>query len=80
MVSPENVESLESYRPGPEKYEVSLTFSGDAGESVRELIAELNAASPNELVVRAIALLCSARGKEILLIDPRTGHSEAVEI
>jgi len=80
MSESENVESLEKYRPGSRKYQVSLTLSGEAGASMSQLMTQLGAESPNEVVLRAIALLASAQGKEILLRDRKTGMTEAVEV
>ena len=74
---PENVSELP--RPGTKKYDVSLTFSGDAAKDMNELIANLGADNANEVAKRAIALLLSAQGKEILLRD-RNGKVEAVEV
>ena len=76
----ENVESLAMYRPGSRNYQVSLTFSGQAGAFMSELMTHLGVDTPNEVVKRAIPLLLSARGKEILLRDPKTGAIEIVEI
>lgn len=76
----ENIESLAMYRPGSRNYEVSLTFSGQAGAVMSELMTHLGVDTPNEVVKRAIPLLLSARGKEILLRDPKTGAIEIVEI
>lgn len=76
---PENVESLAMYKPGSRKYEVSLTFSGQAGVVMSELMTDLRVDTPNEVVKRAIPLLLSAQGKEILLRDPKTGAIEIVE-
>jgi hypothetical protein len=76
----ESVESLAKYKPGSRKYEVSLTFSGEAGATISGLMTELGVNSPNELVKLTIALLASARGKEILLRDPMTGVVEVVEL
>jgi hypothetical protein len=75
----ENVESLDQYRPRTRKYEVSLTFSGQAGAAMDELMVSLNVETPNEVVLHAIPLLLSAQGKEILLKDPKTGVVEVVE-
>lgn len=76
---PENVESLEEYRPGIKTYRVAINFSGEAGAGISNLMAELNAGSPNEVVKRAVALLLSARGKEIILREPETGLVELVK-
>jgi hypothetical protein len=76
---PENVESLTDYRPCEMKYEVSLSFSGQAGAVMSELMTNLHVDTPNDLAKRAIALLLSAQGKEILLRDPKTGGVRAVE-
>lgn len=75
-----NIESLEKYRLTTKKYQASLTFSGEAGEIMRELMSKLEVDSPNEVVLRAITLLVSAQGKEILLRDAKTGALEAVEV
>lgn len=75
----ESVESLAEYRPRSRKYEVSLTFSGDAGTALSELMTELGVSSANEVVKLSIALLVSARGKEILLRDPKTAIVEIAE-
>lgn len=80
MAEPENVESLAKYRPSGRKYQVSLTLSGEAGTSMSQLMTQLNAENPNEVVLRAIALLVSAQGKEILLRDRKTGTTEAIEV
>jgi hypothetical protein len=76
----ENIESLAKYRPGTKKYQASLTFSGEASAVMAELMTSLEVDSPNEVLLRAIALLVSAQGKEILLRDLRTGALEAVEV
>jgi hypothetical protein len=73
----ENVSELP--RPGAKKCEVSLTFSGDAASDMNQLVANLGADNANEVAKRAIALLLSAQGKEILLRD-RNGKVEAVEV
>jgi hypothetical protein len=65
--------------PGGKPLQVSLTFSGDAGTSMRRLMANLGVDSPNEVAIRAIALLLSAQGKEVLLRDPKTGVSEVFD-
>jgi hypothetical protein len=77
---PENVESLAKYRSSAKKYQASLIFSDEAGTVMGELMTRLEVDSPNEVVLRAIALLVSARGKEILLRDLKTGAFEAVEV
>src|SRR5215471_14351735 len=77
---PENVESLTKYGPSTKKYQASLTFSGEAGRVMGELMTRLEVDSPNEVVLRAIALLISAQGKEILLKDLKTGALDAVEV
>jgi hypothetical protein len=76
----ENVETLAKYRPGTKKYQASLTFLGEAGTVIGELMTGLEVDSPNEVVLRAIGLLVSAQGKEILLRDLKTGALEAVEV
>lgn len=76
---PENVESLADHRPSEVKYEVSLTFSGQAGAVMSELMTYLDVDTPNEVVKRAIPLLLSAKEKKILLRDPKTGMVEVVE-
>jgi len=76
---PENVENLEGYRPGIKIYHVSINFSGEAGAGIRDLMTDLGAESPNEVVKRAVALLLSVRGKEIIVREPRTGMLELVE-
>jgi hypothetical protein len=80
QVRPENVEDLAKYLPGSKKYQVSLTFSGEAGTRISELMATLDVDTPNELVKITIALFLSAQGKEILFRDPRTGVVEVVEV
>lgn len=80
MAESENVESLASYRPGSRKYQVSLTLSGEAGASMGLLMTQLNTGNPNEVVLRAIALLASAQGKDILLRDRKTGATEEIEV
>ena len=77
--APENVESLDGYRPEIKIYHVSINFSGQAGAGIRDLMTDLDAENPNEVVKRAVALLLSARGKEIFLREPRTGMVELVE-
>lgn len=77
---PENVEDLEEYKPGIKKYQVSLTFSGEAGVVMSELMNKLDVDSPNEVVKFTIALLLSAQGKEILLRDLKSGVVEVVEV
>jgi hypothetical protein len=77
---PENIESLAKYKPDSKKYQVSLTFFGEAGAAMNELMRQLKVDSPNEVVKLTIALLVSARGKEILLKDRETGEVEVVEV
>jgi hypothetical protein len=77
---PEKIESLERYIPGGKKYEVSLTFSGEAGAKIGELMTKLDVDTPNEVVKLTIALLLSAQGKEILFRDPETGVVEVVDV
>jgi hypothetical protein len=76
----ESVESLAKYKPVSRNYKVSLTFSGEAGAAMSGLMTELGVNIPNEVAKLAIALLASARGKEILLRDPVTGAVEVVEL
>lgn len=76
---PEVVEDLDDYRPDAKRYEVSLEFSGNAAKAIDELMSYLGVANANEVAKRAIALLLSAQGKEILLKD-RSGKIEAVEV
>lgn len=76
----EPVTNLDKYKPSGKTYEVSLKFSGEAGASMRDLMEKLEVDNPNEVALRAIALLLSAQGKDILLRDPKTGRSEAVEV
>jgi len=76
----ENVPSLADYIPSSKAYEISLRFVGEAGATIRSLMVTLNVDSPNEVAKRAIALLASAQGKEVLLRDPKTGATEAVEV
>ena len=77
---PEKVENLEKYRPVSRKYQVSLTFSGEAGTSMSDLISKLNVCDPDEVILRAIALLVSVQEKEVLIRDPKTGLVEIVEV
>jgi hypothetical protein len=77
---PENVVSLVKYKPATKKYRVSITFSGEAGAIIADLMIGLEVDSPNDVVLRAIALLVSAQGKEILLRDLKTGALDAVEV
>lgn len=77
--SAESVHSLNDYRPTGKTYQVSLTFSGDASQQIGDLMARLHTDDINEVVKRAIALLVSAKGKDILLRDPKTGSAEAVD-
>lgn len=74
---PQNVTQLP--RSGAKPTEVSLNFSGDAANDMNELMASLGAENANEVAIRAIALLLSAQGKEILLKD-RNGKIEAVQV
>ena len=76
---PEDVDSLTGLT-SEMKYEVSLTFSGAAGDSMGELMVTYNAPTPNDLAKRAIALLLSAQGKDILLRDQKTGATRAVQV
>jgi hypothetical protein len=62
------------------KYEVYLTFSKDAGEAMSQLMINLGVASANEVAKRAIALLLEASGKEIILRDPKTGQTKAIDM
>ena len=80
MTDPENVASFEKYRPAGKTYKVALNLSGAAGEDMSELMTRLNTENPNEVVLRAIALLISAQGKDILLRDRKTGASETVDV
>ena len=77
----DSVTSLGQYQPSGKKYEVSLTFSGDAATDIKELMTWLGVDTPNEVALRAIALLHLARskGKEIALRDPK-GSYEDVDI
>jgi hypothetical protein len=77
---PVKVTSLADYRPTGRSYEVSITFSGDAAVSMSKLMVQLKVDNPNDVVKRAIALLLTAEGKQILLVDPKTGTAETVEI
>jgi hypothetical protein len=79
LSDPENVESLAKYKPRRKTYRVSLIFSGEAGSVMDELMTELEVDNPNEVIKPALALLLSARGKEILLRDPKTGVVGLVE-
>lgn len=82
MAGSEPVDSLDQYKPTSTKlgvYEVSLTFSGNAGRNIKDLMDWLDVKTPNEVVLRAIALLLSAKGKEILLRD-NAGTVESVEV
>lgn len=74
----ENVENLAKYRPRTREYEVSLTFSGQAAADMNELMSDLDVDTPSEVIKHAIPLLLSARGKEILLRDPKTGTIEII--
>ena len=65
--------------PGGKPFQVSLTFSGDANTAMRKLMTNLGVDSPNEVAKRAIALLLSAQGKEVLLRDPKTGVTEVFD-
>jgi hypothetical protein len=76
----ENVKSLAKYRSGSKKYQASLTFSGEASTVMGELMTRLDVDNPNDVVLRGIAILVSAQGKEILLRDLETGAVEAVEV
>jgi hypothetical protein len=78
--APEDVKSLANYEPRSKTYRVSLIFSGEAGSIMRELMAELQVNTPNEVVKPAISLLMSAVGKEILLRDPKTGTVNLIEL
>ncbi len=82
MAESENVDNLDKYKPASKTlgvYDVSLTFSGNAGRNMSDLMDWLDVKTPNEVVLRAIALLLSAKGKEILLRDT-TGTIESVEV
>jgi len=76
----EHVESLANYKPVSRHYEVSLSLSGEAGVAMSGLMTDLGVNSPNEVVKLTIALLVSARGKEILLRDLMTGTVEVVNL
>lgn len=76
---PENVPSLTDYLPNAKKYEVSLSFTGEAAKAIDDLMDSLEVDSANEVAKRAIALLLSAQGKEILLKD-RNGKIQAVVV
>lgn len=75
-----NVTNLGKYQPSGKTYQVALTFSGEAGASMSQLMRDLKTEDPNEVALRAIALLLSAQGKEILLRNPKSGATEAVEV
>jgi hypothetical protein len=75
---PENVTNIGKL--AEKQYEVYLKFSDDAGEAMSDLITSLGADSANEVAKRAIALLLEAVGKEILLKDPKTGKTRAIDI
>ena len=77
MTQPENVTNLPMV--GGKTYQVSLTFSGDAAIAMRKLMNDLGVDNPNEVAKRAIALLLSAQGKEVVLNDPKTGTTEVIE-
>jgi len=76
------VTSLSQYQPSGKKYEVSLTFSGDAATDIKDLMTWLSVDTPNEVALRAIALLhlAKSKGKEIALRDPKNGSYEDVDI
>jgi hypothetical protein len=78
----EPVTSFNKYQPASREYEVSLTFSGDAATDIKDLMKWLNVKTPNEVALRAIALLhlAKSKGKEIALRDPRNDTYEDVEI
>jgi hypothetical protein len=78
----EPVTSLNKYQPSGKEYEVSLTFSGDAATDIKNLMNWLGVKTPNEVALRAIALLHLAKsnGKEIALKDPRNNAYEDVDI
>jgi hypothetical protein len=78
----ESVSSLNKYQPSGKKYEVSLTFSGDAATDIKDLMTWLEVENPNEVALRAIALLhlAKSKGKDIALRDPKNGSYEDVDI
>jgi hypothetical protein len=82
MAEAKKVTNFADYQTTERPYEVSLTFSDEAGRSMRELMTRLGTEDPNEVALRAIGLLvsASAQGKEILLRDPKSGVEEAVDI
>ena len=77
-----SVDNFETYEASEKPVEVSLSLSGAAGRSLRQLMTRLNTDDPNEVALRAIGLLVSAtsQGKEILFRDPKTDTEEAVDI
>jgi hypothetical protein len=77
LTQPENVTSFPT--PAGKTYQVSLAFSGEASTAMSQLMINLGVDSPNEVAKRAIALLLSAQGKEVLLKDPKTGTTEAIQ-
>jgi hypothetical protein len=79
--NPDNsrVQSLSNYRLSGKTYSVSLRFADEAADSMSELMAKLNTDNPNDVMRRAFALLLMTQGKQILLMDPETGTTEAVE-
>jgi len=79
MADPENVSSLADYQPENKKHVVSLSFSGGAATAISELMTTLQVPNANEVAKRAIALLLSAQGKEIILRNPKTGETQTVE-
>jgi hypothetical protein len=78
----EAVTSFDRYQPSGKKYEVSLSFSGDAAVDIKDLMAWLGVDSPNDVALRAIALLhlAQSKGKELALRDPTSGSYEDVDI
>ncbi|HPC93259.1 MAG TPA: hypothetical protein PLJ74_13555 [Myxococcota bacterium] len=60
---------------------MSLEFKGQAYQILLQLRSAMrDAKSESDVIVRAIALLTRAKGKDIHIVDPKTGDIEIVNL
>lgn len=63
------------------KKELKLAFSGDAYAKIEMLQKHMRGVKDGEgVILKAIALLLKARGKQIQIRDPKTGDVEIVTL
>jgi hypothetical protein len=69
-----------SRSPSRSPLRISLEFTGEAAAELADLMSKLKTTDADSLALKALGLLASAKGKEIILRDPLTGDTAGVDL